>query len=406
MNKGQKVIIKNTNSIWDGKEGIVEEINDDICTVFVNFIPEEQKRVRQDFSIDNLEESMYNDKELKESQNHELKRRLMEDMSKVIKEIDWNGHHYTFTNEFHQTGTKSHDKLIMEDENGNTWTGETTWINRPWHRFDLEEAFDEIVSKAFGPKALALVQEINKTAHSVEDSIEKFFAQFDPKDISKTEEPMIDTSEEGRRQALANYLDVDVESIEVVGDNEFSVEDDTYKVLTDSEADDEFDDYARMLWEDMGLSGINGWLKDWILENALDDDELEDYVREDISNYVYDMSDEEVADEAIDAGIVSSEEVYDEESDAYSPELRDDVDFDDLREKLIDEKFNDVDNYGEFLRDAGFDDSFFEQFIDEDKVIEAIKDDMDVNGYGRGNLADYDGQEHDLGNGLFAYIID
>lgn len=400
MTKGQKVIIKNTNSIWDGKEGIVEEINDNTCTVFVNFIPSEHKRVRQDFSIDNLEEELYNSgSDLKESQKHALKRRLMEDMSKVIKEIDWNGHHYTFTNEFHQTGTKSHDKLIMEDENGNTWTGETTWINRPWHRFDLEEAFDEIVSKAFGPKALELVRDIDEEAYSVEEAIEQFFAKFDAKDISRSEKSEVDSSEEGRKLALANYLDVDVESIEVVGDNEFKVEGDTYRVLTDSEADDAFEDYVRMLWEDVGLSGVTGWFKDWILENALDDDELEEYVREDIQNYYYDLSDSEVADEAIDAGIVEEDEVYED------GELRYDYDFDSLRDSLADNKLDEVDSYGEFLRDSGLDDSFFEQFIDEEKVIEALKDDMDVNGDGRGVLADYDGEEHDLENGLYAYII-
>ena len=60
MQKGQKVIIRNTNSIWDGKEGIVEEINDDKATVFVNFIPKQQKRVRQDFYLENLEEEVIN----------------------------------------------------------------------------------------------------------------------------------------------------------------------------------------------------------------------------------------------------------------------------------------------------------------------------------------------------------
>lgn len=58
MKIGQKVKIKGTNSIWDGKEGILEEINEDVATVFVNFIPEQQKRVRQDFNIENVEETL------------------------------------------------------------------------------------------------------------------------------------------------------------------------------------------------------------------------------------------------------------------------------------------------------------------------------------------------------------
>lgn len=72
MQKGQKVIIKNTNSVWDGKEGIVEEINDESATVFVNFIPEQQKRVRQDFKLENLEEEV-------NPMNEDLDKRLNED---------------------------------------------------------------------------------------------------------------------------------------------------------------------------------------------------------------------------------------------------------------------------------------------------------------------------------------
>lgn len=323
-------------------------------------------------------------------------------MAKIIKEVDWNGHHYTFTNEFHRTGTKSHDVLTMEDENGNTWTGETTWINRPWHRFDLEEAFTEIVSKAFGPKAVELVRSINEEAYSVEESIEKFFAQFKPEDIQANEMTHYDSSEEARIKALAKYLEVSADIIESIGDNEFEVDGESYKVLTDDEADEEFENYCRSLWEDVGLDGL-GSLADSILEYALDESEVEDLVRDDMYSQVEWMSDEEVADECINEGIVESEEVYDEESDAYSPELRDDVDFDDLREQLAQRKFEEIDDYAEFLRDSGYDDSTLSAYIDEDKAVEAIMDAEDVNGDGRGSISSYDGVEIDLDNGLYAY---
>ena len=55
MNYFDRVRIINTNSIWDDKEGVVEDINGDIITVMVDFIPEENKKVRQDFNIVNLE---------------------------------------------------------------------------------------------------------------------------------------------------------------------------------------------------------------------------------------------------------------------------------------------------------------------------------------------------------------
>lgn len=325
-------------------------------------------------------------------------------MAEIIKEIDWNGNHYTFTNTFYRTGTKSHDVLTMEDQNGSKWTGETTWINRPWHRFDLEEAFTEIVSEAFGPKALELVRKINEEALSVEQAIEKFFAEFKPEDIQANSESHYDSSEEARINALAKYLEVSADIVESAGNNEFEVDGETYKVLTDDEADEEFDNYCRNLWDEVGLD--MGYLTDSLLEYAVDESELEGYVRDDISNYVYDMSDEEVADECVSEGLVESEEVYDENSDAWPPELKDDVDFDDLREKLIESKFDAVDDYVEFLRGAGFDDEFFKNFIDEDKAVEVIKDAEDVNGSGRGAISYYDGVEIDLDNGLYAYRID
>lgn len=328
-------------------------------------------------------------------------------MAKVIKEIDWNGNHYTFTNTFKSTGTKSHDILTMEDKNGNSWVGETTWINRPWHRFDLEEAFNEIVSKAFGPKALALVREIDKTGHSVEQVIETFFSKLKPEDVQANPENIADTSADARLLALAKYLDVDPEEVEEVAENEFLVNGDTYRVLTDEEADYEFDERVRSLWDDLGLDEIGDNFRDYVLENCVDTNQLEDLVREDTSDYVYNMSDEEVADECIDEGIVESNEVYDEESDEWSPELRDDVDFDDLRERLIDEKFNQVGDYVEYFKDLGYDAEFFKDYIDEEAVIDALKDDIDVNGGGRGQeLSLVNGEEIELDGDFYAYQID
>ena len=323
-------------------------------------------------------------------------------MAEIIKEIDWNGNHYTFTNTFYRTGTKSHDVLTMENQMGEKFVGETTWINRPWHRFDLEEAFTEIVSKAFGPKAVELVRNINEEAYSVTDAIDKFFAEFKPEDIQVNQEVEYDSSEEARINALAKYLEVSADIIESVGDNEFEVDGETYKVLTDNEADEEFDNYCRSVWDDIGLD-IGGYITDSILEYAVDEDELSDVVRDDISNYVYDISDEEVADECINENIVSEEDVY-VDGDTYGS-LRDDIDIDDLREKLIDEKLSDIDDYAEYLRNTGFDSEFFKNYIDEDKAVEVIKDAEDVNGSGRGAIAYYDGAELDLDNGLYAYRV-
>lgn len=395
MQVGDKIKIQGTNTFWDGKTGVIEAIDDDVATIMIDFIPEEGKKVRQEFSIDTLDNFTVECYNIKES--------LREDMGKIIKELDWNGHHYTFENTFRSTGTKNHDILTMTDENGNSWTGETTWINRPWHRFDLEEAFTEVVSKAFGPKAEKLILEINNNAHSVYDAIDKFFKQFKPEDISSHDMKTFDDSEEARRQALANYLEVSVDTVESNDNNEFNVNGETYRVLTDEEADYEFDDRIRSLWDEMGLELVSSYMRDWILENALDEDALESLVREEIERDVYDWLDEtEVVDRCIDYDIVEKEDVYDEDDN-----IKEDVDLDSLKEKLVDSEFENIDNYAEYLFDRGYEEDVLSDYIDEETVIEALKDDIDVNGSGRGQeLSYFDGEELDLGNNLYAYRID
>ena len=394
MQVGDKVKIQDTNTFWDNKTGVVESINDDVATIMVDFIPEEGKKVRQDFSLNNIA-SLNNE-------CYNIKESLREDMDNIIKEVDWNGHHYTFTNTFKNTGTKSHDILTMSDENGNSWTGETTWVNRPWHRFDLEEAFTTIVSKAFGPKALELIRKINSEAYSVSDAIDKFFARFKLEDISSNEIDTNNYDDDIRRQALANYLQINEDEIELIDDNhEFQLEDgSTYLVLTDDEANEVLEENVRNLWNDLGLSGVGGWMHDWILENALDEDELEGLVEDEIRDDIFDyMSDEEVVEDCIDHELISREDAYDEEDN-----LRDDLDLDDLRETLVGARMADVDNYGEYLKDMGYDDEWLSSYIDEEKVIDALIDDIDVNGSGRGQeIAWYDGDEIELENGLYAY---
>ena len=398
MQVGDLVKIKEEGTMWDNKTAKIENIwtdeksGQEYATCYVDFIPEEGKRIRQDFSLNRL--VPFN------NECYNIRESLREDMGNIIKEIDWNNHHYTFTNTYKNTGTKSHDILTMKDENGNSWSGETTWINRPWHRFDLEEAFYEIVSKAFGPKALSLAQEIGKEASSVESALDKFFARFNPEDISSNETTSYDDSEDARRQALAKYLKVDVEDVEVEGDDVFIVYGATYEVLTNEEADETLEQNVRNLWEDLGLEGVGGWLHDWILENALDEDELEGVVQDEIYNDVYEwLSDDEMIEQCIDHEIISRDEAYDEEDN-----IRDELDLDTLRDELVNARLNEIDSYGEYLIDRGWDENSLSQYIDDEKVIEAIIDDLDVNGSGRGQeIAYYNGEELDLGNNLYAY---
>lgn len=57
MEVGDRVKIINTNSFWDNKEGVLESIDEEnsTCTIFVDFNVKEDKRVRQDFNLSNVE---------------------------------------------------------------------------------------------------------------------------------------------------------------------------------------------------------------------------------------------------------------------------------------------------------------------------------------------------------------
>ena len=58
MEIGKRVKIVGTNSFWDNKEGMLEAFDEEEgrCTVFVDFNPEQGKKIRQDFNLENIEE--------------------------------------------------------------------------------------------------------------------------------------------------------------------------------------------------------------------------------------------------------------------------------------------------------------------------------------------------------------
>lgn len=78
MDIGQRVKINMPDTIWHNKEGVVEDIQDSICTVFVDFIPEEGKKIRQDFNLENINET------LKES----LKNKNTNEIGDIVKDFN------------------------------------------------------------------------------------------------------------------------------------------------------------------------------------------------------------------------------------------------------------------------------------------------------------------------------
>ena len=303
MNIGQKVIIRNTNSVWDGKEGIVEDINEDMATVFVNFIPEQQKRVRQDFYLDNLESSDYNDNSEVNSMNEELEKKVTED---------------------------------IEDDDT-----------------------QRIIS------------------------------------------------------ALAKYFNVDEDSIEMSswGDGHvFTVDDAEYWVGTYDEAYAEAVESARSILDDIGLEALSDGFRDYAVSHYVNTDEIEDWMRESYGYYIEDIEsegsndfDNRLIEEMYDEGILTDDDFEMLDDDIDYTTLKDEVDLDEKKEEFLDSMCNREDpldwlsgmytssEMSKVLEENGL--------IDFDSIAEECVDEDGIAHY----LASYDGEEHDLGDGLYAY---
>ena len=301
MNIGQKVKIKGTNSVWDGKEGILEDVNEDTCTVFVDFIPGEHKRVRQDFNIDNIDFGGYSNSEV-------------QDM---------------------------HEDLDLRED-------------------DYEE--EGMTSKII--------------------------------------------------KALAEHFGVDEDEIEVStwgGGHNFIVNGEEYWVGTYDEAYDEAVAMAKSNLDDMGLEALAPDYKDYAIRNFGDEDKVEEWMRDSYQSYIDDIegeSDSEfesrLVSEMYDADILTDEDFEEFDGEPDHSTLKDSVNFEDKKEAFLDNLCEQdaiqwlFDNFGDEEASKMLVDN---NAIDFDKVAE---DCVDTDGVAH-FVADYDGDEIELADNLYAY---
>ena len=312
----------------------------------------------------------------------------------------------------------SHSILTMEDEYGNEYEGEETWSNRPWHRFELEIPFINLVKTAFGEEASELAYSIaegtdNDRAGNIDELIEKFFAKLTPEMIKKEVKPEDEITEE-KKEALAKWLDTSVDDIEVTKDGTFRTSDDEeYKVLTDEEADEELTEIVEHLWSyecESSIQQASNYLGDYtiedIMEYAVDEDAAMDWVREDIEDAINSYDDDYVIERLIDLDKCEYDDIYDDEG-----EIKDDVDIDSLRETLIDAEIQEYDDPIEYAENVFGNTDYYKEIIDyynlidDEEAINVIRDAI-LTGEGRGEyIATYDGDENEQ-DGFFIYRID
>ena len=212
-----------------------------------------------------------------------------------------------------------------------------------------------------------------------------------------------------RINALAAGLDVDADTIKQsdYGDNCFDVDGDEYLVLTEDEAYEYAKDDIKAVWDDLGIESFTESFRDWIMDNAVDSEWFEDWIHEDMEAYVDDIASED-SDEFKNRLI---EEMYDAkiltDADFENGRLNSNVDFDAKREEFIDHLVGNAGDPVEYFR-LNFGDDEFSKIVTENNLVDidtVAEQCIDVDGVAH-FIARYDGNEIELGDGLYAYRVD
>ena len=211
-----------------------------------------------------------------------------------------------------------------------------------------------------------------------------------------------DADVETKVKSLAEWLDADPEDVEVLSDTDFEVDGKHYIVADYDTAKDLAVERARDLLEDMGCESLSPDFLEYVIDNFVEEDGLEDLIYEDVENLINnDYDDDDVMEFAEDYGLIDDND-YER---VYTGDIND------LRERLIEatadkkkqegidyfrDYFGSTEELGDWLIEQGL--------LDYDKIAEYIVDEDRMTGYGFGiQLAGYDSEENELGNDLYAY---
>ena len=212
---------------------------------------------------------------------------------------------------------------------------------------------------------------------------------------------------EDKKQALADYLEVDVEEIEDGYDeNHFEVNGEEYMILSEDESYDEYKDWEMSLIDDLGLESFSENFQEYILENCINDSWFEQVAEEEADYYIGEMNDEELLDYAHDHKIAKNiDDVDSEEFENERTSIEEDC-LEVYREEILDQG---ISEYFENIYGRGWAKEMkdtLEKEIDWDKVIEDLYD-WDSRDVLWGSMAGYDGNVIELdkinGEWLFAY---
>ena len=221
---------------------------------------------------------------------------------------------------------------------------------------------------------------------------------------------------EQKLQALANYLEVDTNYFEEerYDPNEFESKEynESYLVLTEEEAREYAERNIENLFDDIGMESFTSSFQSWILDNAVESDFFEEIIRNAKEAYIENIEDEyddvfenRLISELVDADILTEDDF--ENWGEENPTVRDDVDLDEKKRDFLEYLVSDISDYAEEYK-SQFGEDDFNDVIKENKAIidmeAVVAECISMDGIAH-FVAIYDGNEHDLGNGLYAYRV-
>lgn len=166
-------------------------------------------------------------------------------------------------------------------------------------------------------------------------------------------------------EALAEYFGIDADDIVDEGDDYFDTPEGEFRVFTEEEADEVAVEEIKNIFDDLGLDSFSSDFQTWVLNNALDEDEVNNFIDTEIDYFENEEEDEDLL--------------------SYLHSL------DTLEDKIgyIKDLYGDSEEFNNWASDK----------INIDMVAEEV-----LNQDGRGpTLAAYDGEEVELPGDYFRY---
>ena len=281
---------------------------------------------------------------------------------------------------------------------------DTLFNNTQYPQFDFNKVENQEVDANKGQIVFDYM------GHEYRITIEELSGQF----TESTQKPLTESfDDEDRINALAEFLNIDPSEISNIYDYEYETPEGDYLVVDEDEATELAKEDIRNLYDDMGLESFTSGFRDWIIMNALDNDWFEDAIRESYEFYVEDIEsesssmgyDNRLIEEMHDHQVLSDEDFeIDEDGEPNLRELKEGIDIDDKKEEFIDLLVENAGNAVDYCGDNfGWDwvtkMATQNNLIDLEEVVNQCIYDDGIAHF----IARYDGQEHDLGNGLYAY---